>query len=86
MKRHQLKKLRDIILAIAVLILGVIISYCNFYHIAPGFDSGIECLISTIIAYGLFIGIIMVSGAVIALDQILATDYRRKNFPKKIRK
>ncbi|MBQ2938400.1 MAG: hypothetical protein IJE05_05965 [Clostridia bacterium] len=78
MKKHQIRKLRDIILAIAVLILGIIITICNICHIAPGFDSGIEWVITTIIAYGLFIGDIMIVCSIAALDKILATDYRRK--------
>lgn len=86
MKKEQKKRIRNVVLVVTILILGIAIFICNIFKITPGYDSRITCLITDVIAYGFFIGMGMVLIAMIKLDEITSKEYARKKTPKKIRK
>lgn len=86
MEKKQNKKIRNVVLVVTILILGIAIFICNIFKITPGYDSRITCLISDVIAYGFFIGMGMVLIAMIKLDEITSEEYTRKKLQEKIRK
>lgn len=56
MKKWQIMKLRDEVLCLTGIILGICITVCGFLKIVPGVDNAFFEAISIIIAYGCLIG------------------------------
>ena len=52
--------MRNVVLMILVILVGVVLMVCNFFKIAPGMDTVLSQGITIAVAYGLPLGIVYV--------------------------
>lgn len=57
MKKRTEKRMRNVVLTVLVIFLGVVLMVCYFLKITPGMDTILSQVISIAVAYGLPLGI-----------------------------
>ena len=81
MKRRKInmRKLRDELLCLAGVVLGIVVFILNATKTIPGTNGIIEAFVSFIIGYGFLIGPAIVLMSISVFWEIRNTNYSRKN-------
>ena len=83
MRKVNIKKLRDEIAMVGVIILGIALLVCNFFKIVPSTDTPLGLGITAVISIGFPIGLILIVFGIVEFFRVRNTRYTRKKGTRK---
>lgn len=78
MKKINKRKLRDEMICLGLTVLGIILFFLNITKTAPGMEGTFETIITTVIAYGFFIGPVVAFLGIGSFLEVRNKKYSRK--------